>query len=245
MTIKTNQMKKITSLLIALLISSVSIQAQKLIKGNGNIITKSRSVGDFDNIALAGHFDVTLKKGNEGEITIKAEENLMEYIETKVDDGKLKIKMKKNFRFRSTKSIHLTIAFSEFNGVAVSGSGNVQSEALIKANEFGIALSGSGGMNLNISAQHVKSAISGSGNISLEGETDSFTCAVSGSGNVNCYELKAQNVNAKVSGSGNIKVYASNSIEAHSSGSGNIYYKGNPKTEKAKSSGSGSVKSKE
>ena len=76
--------------------------------------------------------------------------------------------MKKKFRYRSSKSIHLTIEFSEINGVALSGSGNVQSEDLIKANEFGIALSGSGELNLNISAQHVKSAISGSGNISLE-----------------------------------------------------------------------------
>ena len=238
-------MKKVTSLLIALLISSVSIQAQKLIKGNGNMITKSRSVGDFDNIALSGHFNVTLKKGNEGDIVIKAEENLMDYIVTGVEDGKLKIKMKKKFRFRSTKSIHLIIEFSDINGIAVSGSGDVQSEDIIKANEFGIALSGSGGLKLNLSAQHIKTAISGSGNISLVGDTDSFTSSVSGSGNVNCYELKAQSVNAKVSGSGNIKVYASNSIEAHSSGSGNIYYKGNPQTERVKSSGSGSVRSKD
>ena len=66
--------------------------------------------------------------------------------------------------------------------------------------------------------------VTNSGNISIERKTDSFTCAVSGLGY--------------------IKVYASNSIEAHSSGSGHIYYKGNPQNEKVKSSGSGSVRGK-
>ena len=82
-------MNKIFTIILALLITSTSLNAQfsnKKIKGNGNIITTDRSVSDFDKIGIAGSFDVILKKGNEGAISIQADENLMEYIITEVRD---------------------------------------------------------------------------------------------------------------------------------------------------------------
>ena len=62
---------------IAFLIISTTINAQffnKKINGNGDIITKTRSVGDYDKIGVSGSFDVKLYKGDEGSITTKHKE---------------------------------------------------------------------------------------------------------------------------------------------------------------------------
>ena len=86
-------MKKLSALLLTGLITlSCSAQWGKTIKGNGNNVTIERSTGDYDGIAVSGWFDVDLVSGNEGEITLQGEENLLEYIITEVKDGKLVIK---------------------------------------------------------------------------------------------------------------------------------------------------------
>lgn len=234
-------MKTITSLITILLFTCFTLTAQKTIKGDGNQVTKTRSVGDFDKIAVSGHFKVTLEKGKEGDITIKGEGNIIEKLETTVNDGVLKIKFKKGLNFRSHKTIYLTIGYQDIEGVSLSGSGEVVCNDLINAKDLNLSLSGSGNFKLNVESTNLDASISGSGNMSLTGNSNNFSTGISGSGNMNAQKLTAQVVNAKISGSGNVKVNAVNEINAKTSGSGNIIYSGNPTIIKANSSGSGSI----
>ena len=74
-----NIMRKLSVLVCAGLISlSCSAQWGKTIKGNGNNVTIERNTGDYDGVAVSGWFDVDLVSGNEGEITLTGEENLLE-----------------------------------------------------------------------------------------------------------------------------------------------------------------------
>lgn len=239
-------MKLFTSIL-AFLIISANLNAQmftKKIKGNGTIITKTRTVSDYDKVAVAGSFDVQLLKGKEGEITVKADENLMEYIITEVKNGDLKIHIKKGFNIRTNKTINITVQFETINAVSLAGSGDVTSEDVIATSDLTLKLAGSGNMTLNVSSKKLATSIAGSGNMTLEGDSNEFECSIAGSGNINGYDLKALNATVKIAGSGNVKINAVNEIHAKSVGSGNIYYSGNPSIEKISSVGSGSVKKK-
>lgn len=87
-------MKKFIALGFALSVVAVTnAQWGKRIRGNGNIVTVERSVGEYDVVAVAGWFDVELVDGKEGKLTLKGEENLLDYIKTGVKDGKLTIKV--------------------------------------------------------------------------------------------------------------------------------------------------------
>lgn len=237
--IKTN--KLITIVLLLAFSTSISAQWYKRIRGNGNMITKTRTVGEYDKVAVGGSFDVKLVSGKEGKLTIKIDENLLEYLVTKVEDGKLKIKWKKGTNIYAKKGILITVPFEEINAVTLAGSGDVYSEDIIKTDSFKAALSGSGNLKLAVSAQNVTSAISGSGNINLNGNTNQLKCSISGSGDIKAYELKSHNADARIAGSGNIKINLDGNLKARIAGSGNIYYKGNPQKEDVKVSGSGSV----
>lgn len=233
--------------IITFLIISTSINAQffnKRISGNGDIITKTRSVGDYDKIAVSGSFDVKLLKGKEGTISIKANENLMEYILTEVTNGNLKIKPKKGYRINSKKNIVITVPYEAIDAISLAGSGDVYSEDVIDSSNLKLSLAGSGNLNLNVSAKNLTSTIAGSGNMVLKGNSNEFTCSVTGSGNINGYALKATIAVVKIAGSGNIKVNVIQEIHAKNVGSGNIYYLGNPAIEKITSIGSGSIKKK-
>ena len=77
--------------------------------------------------------------------------------------------------------------------------------------------------------------------LELSGTSKSFEAAVAGSGDVEAYDLKTEKCELKISGSGTIHASVENELIARISGSGNVKYKGNPRVEDVKVSGSGNV----
>ncbi len=238
-------MKKLSVLLCAGFISlSCSAQWGKTIKGNGNNVTIERNTGDYDGVAVSGWFDVDLVSGNEGEITLEGEENLLDYIITEVKDGKLVIKTEKGVNLKSSNwksGIHITIPVESISHVVMSGSGDIVGKTKIKADKFSTAMSGSGDITLDIDSNSISTSMSGSGNINLSGTTGDFEATISGSGDIEAFDLEADNVEATVSGSADIEVTAKKSIKARVSGSGDITYRGNPEKINTKTSGSGNI----
>ena len=228
------------ALVILMTVASVQIQAQR-VKGNGKIIEKTRQVGNFESLGVSGSFDVVLVKGQEGKIELSVEENLEPYLVTEVEGGTLKVRWKKGTNIRSTKNTKVTVHFEEIGGVALAGSGDIISRDVLTTEKMKIALAGSGDIRLELNAGAVSSDVSGSGDIELNGTCKSFEAAVAGSGDIEGYELKAETADLKISGSGTIHANVEKEIVARISGSGNIRYKGNPKIEDIKVSGSGNV----
>ena len=179
-------MKSITRIfVISLFIFSLNITAQQnSIKANGNVITSTRTVDNFDNIAVSGSFDVNLVKGKEGTITIKASENLMDVIVTEVENGVLTIKFKKGFNIKNYKTIDITVSYEAIEGIALSGSGNIHSNDVVATENLDLSLSGSGNFKLDVSSTNLNARISGSGNMNLSGTSDIFSSSISGSGKI-------------------------------------------------------------
>lgn len=240
-------MKTLISIL-TLLIVSVNLNAQvftKNIKGNGKLITENRNLSDYDNISVAGSFEVKLVKGKEGAISIIADENLMEYLETEVENGHLKIQPKKGYQLRATKTILITVPFEMVDAISLAGSGNVSSTDVLNAADLNLNLAGSGELDLPVSTKKLTSHIAGSGNIKLSGNTDELRCEIAGSGNLDGAALKATDSHVNIAGSGNVKIHAVSEIHANIVGSGDVIYTGNPAIEKLKSVGSGSIRKKD
>ncbi len=233
----------ITMLFIFSLIAvSCNAQYGKRIKGNGKITTQNRSVGNFDELAAGGSFEIKLVNGKEGEMTITGDENLMEYIETEVKGGELKIKWKNNYNISTSNDVEIKLAVEQINGVSLSGSGSIESEKKLVSENFNAAISGSSDVILELEVSDLNLAISGSGNMKLKGKTNNLEAAVSGSGEIDAKNMQSKTAELSVSGSGDISLWVTEQLKARVSGSGDIEYTGNPKIEDVKVSGSGEVK---
>lgn len=233
--------KSILLLVCTVFLLSFTANAQNKIKGNGKIVTETRTTGDYEGIKVSGSFDVNLVAGKEGKISIKGEENLMSYVKVEVEDNTLKIYVEKSTNIRPSKTIEVVVPFDKVSQLSLSGSGNVQSKDIIKCDNLSVKLSGSGDFNLPIDTNNLDLNVSGSGNINLKGTADNFTTKLSGSGDIDAADLKSKNVIANVSGSGNTKVSSNESLTARVAGSGNIKYLGNPEKRDVKVSGSGNI----
>jgi hypothetical protein len=228
--------------IFSLFAMSCNAQYGTRIKGNGKLVTQNRSVGNFDELSAGGSFEITLVNGKEGEMTITADENLMEYIETEVDGGILKIRWKKNYNISTSNTTEIKLAVEQISGVTLSGSGGIESEKQLVSENFQVTVSGSSDVDLDLEVTNLKLAISGSGNMDLNGKTNHMEASISGSGEIDAKDLDSKTAELSVSGSGDIKLRVSEQLKARVSGSGDIEYSGNPKIEDVKVSGSGEVK---
>ena len=211
------------------------------IKGNGNVITASRTVTGFEGVSLGGSFEVQLVKGEEGKITIKAEGNIIPYIETAVEGNHLKIHYKKNTTIKTKKKVIVTVYFSNLESVSIGGSGKLSSTETIKTTNFDVNIGGSGKIILEVEATKVKASIGGSGDLLLSGTTKELNCKIAGSGSIQSYKLTTDELYATIEGSGSIKTTVKTKIKVKVAGSGSVYYKGNPKQINTKIVGSGNV----
>ncbi|MEB2775042.1 head GIN domain-containing protein [Algoriphagus sp. D3-2-R+10] len=222
---------KITSLVLFLFFLGLSAQAQ----------TETRTPGDFTAIESSGSWNVYITIGSKDEVRLESKGFDLNKVITEVKDGKLEIKLEKGNHRNVNFDAYITVR--ELESIGSGGSGNMTLESNINSDKFNIGQSGSGNVKvkmLNVGSLNV--GMSGSGNMYLEGgSADTANIGQSGSGDFDGLELMANSVKIGKSGSGNTSIGASENLTVGSSGSGNVYYKGNPENKKIASSGSSKV----
>ncbi len=205
----------------------------------------TRDVEPFTGVSLGLPAQLYVKQGNSPSVVIEASDEVQERIETRVKSGVLTIKQDDDWKWWknwSGKKVKIYITNPTFDHVSVSGSGDIMGQNMLQSKNMYIGVSGSGKINLDIKTVDLDSKISGSGNMKLEGSARNTNFQISGSGNLDAEELASETCSVRISGSGNCRVNVDDSLESRVSGSGNIYYRGNPEKLSNQSSGSGSIK---
>tara|TARA_B100000787_G_scaffold75177_1_gene55378 strand:- start:52 stop:828 length:777 start_codon:yes stop_codon:yes gene_type:complete len=221
--------------------SSGTVGVFKIVKGNGNITTKTHTTSDYHKVNVVGSMDVILEKGTEGTIRVTTDENIHEYVTIESNNGILNIKIKNHVNINTKKSIRIKVPFTSLDNVSLTGSGYVLTNDKIKSDQFEAKISGSGNMNLDIDVNRVDAKVIGSGDLKILGTATDLKIKVTGSGDFDGECLISQNVEANVTGSGEAEVVAKTSIKAMVTGSGYIEYLGTPSTIDNKVIGSGDI----
>ncbi|MEJ8820409.1 head GIN domain-containing protein [Lacibacter sp. H407] len=237
--------KQIITGAVLLFIFSITITScgWRSVKGNGDIVTVNRNEGSFKSVKASGSFDVFFSQADETEIRIEADENLMKYILTSVEDGVLKIRTKSGTNIRPSQDIKVYIKSPRYSSVSLAGSGNMVAQTAITSTEkIRLSIAGSGDIKLmEVNAPEVHVNIAGSGKAEGSGATRVVDIEVAGSGDVMMKDLKAETAKINIAGSGNVWVFASLVLDVRVAGGGDIHYYGNPADIKSKSAGSGNL----
>ena len=226
---------------VILLFSSCRFIAGKRVRGNGNVKTEQRSVGNFTGVASHGSFNVYVSSGQQS-VRIEAEENLLPYIETYIDGTTLHVETKENAWLRPSREVKIFVSSPDFTSIHSYGSGDIIGQSKITdSSKLELGVNGSADIKMDVDAPEINTEINGSGNIDLKGQTKSFKTEIHGSGDVRAMNLMSEDVRVKIYGSGNAEVFASVKLDVHVAGSGDVRYKGNAQTS-SNIAGSGSVK---
>ncbi len=195
---------------------------QETIRGNGNIVTEERDVGHFTSLRITGARSTVVYGDREGPIRITADENLLEYNESYVEDGRLVITTTGNVNLRPTQRIEIEIPGKHLQNVRVSGSNRIEL--------------------YHIDREWFRIRGSGSTRVTAAGYVGEFEVRMSGSSRFDAGDLIAERVTVRTSGSSRAGIYAEEAIEARTSGSSRVSYYGDPEIVEINSSGSSRVR---
>ena len=209
----------ITVLAVVLIARQTDLSSSPTLQGSGIAVRQARAVAPFTAVDLAGSNNVTVRVGRPQSVVVRADDNLVRRVTTRVAAGALVIGSTGSYASKTPMSV--TISVPTLEALRLSGSGNVAADG-IRASRFRISLSGSGNVRAAGTAAHLDATLDGSGRAELLG-------------------LVARDVRAVVGGSGEIHLTATERLVAAVPGSGAIMYAGSPAHVTRSVSGSGEI----
>lgn len=232
---------KITFALIAVvLLSSCNFNINIGEDGNGNVVTEDRHINeDFNQVRGSSGLDVYLTQGNENQVQVEADDNLLQFIETYVEDGKLIVSTSDNIGRATAKKVHIT--FKSLNVVEASSGADVIGNSVIKSESLALKSSSGAELELEVVAKDLMAKTSSGSEMKLSGKAASLIADASSGSELNAKGVLVLNCNAEASSGAEITVNVSQKLEVNASSGGEVNYYGNPAAVNKNKSRSGSV----
>ena len=189
--------------------------------GSGVAATQTRSVPAFTGVELAGANNVVVQVGPAKQsVVVHADNNLLGRVTTRVHSGRLAIGTTPG-TLSAKSPMYVAVTVPSLDRIALQGAGN-------------ISVSGINGQRLNV-------ALPGAGNIEATGAATKLDVTIGGEGTAMLHQMIARDARAAISGDGTIMVTATRSLAARISGTGAIFYRGDPSRVTQKVSGTGTI----
>lgn len=231
-------------LIVVITFSSVSCIFADRVKGNGKVVTEERTVKSFDGVSASAGIDVVITQGEKEFLEVEADENLLEYIITEVNGGKLKIHWKSGTSIRKYKKVLIHVTCKNLKSIKGSSGADIYSKGIIKTQELSISSSSAADINIVIEAGSIICKASSGSDIKLKGKTELLTASCSSGADIKAADLEADRVDAKASSGADITVTAVKEINASASSGGDVTYYGNPQVKNVRSSSGGDINHK-
>lgn len=202
--------------------NGIDFSRKTTLRGSGNIITRTFEVGEFDAIHARSAVSVQLVKGS-GPVTVKTDDNVMEYIEVAVKDGTLALGFKQGSYERHNVSVEITVPTDgNMKGVKVSGAAKLVAEPILSADEIELKASGAAKMAVLVNAKKCEIDVSGASRVEVGGAAEQCEADASGASRLKLV-LKTVICDLDTSGASRIEAIGSaHDLFAEASGASNI-----------------------
>jgi hypothetical protein len=223
-------MKNIYRLLVLNLfvISTLMLITSCYFAGNlGPMTDEERNVPDFDRLKVSSGIDVKLSQGNRHQVIIRANEDIIDDVESEVVNGTLKLNVDRNW-FRGGASVKAEITFVELNSIDVSAGSDVESEGLLTFEDLEIEASAGSDLRLNLEAYEVKLRTSSGSDANLKGAATYFEARASSGSDISAYDFEVENAVLECSSGSDVKANVSRTMKVKASSGSDIHYRGDP-----------------
>ena len=257
------------SLLSVILLFTSGCIFMPSIKGNGNVITQTIDITDYDAIEVQGTSIIFNYSQQESApaLTVTVDQNIYDLFEFGTKDNKLVIRPKdrsqKSIRVRSTEFtittnssslkkadmagievFNLNGKFASNEKVKFSTAGNTKIELrdTVTVDQMEISVAGKSTLNADaLYARVFKGEIAGKGTFNLKGAGEKAEFEIAGMGKVHAFDYELSTLSCEIAGKGTIETYTKDKISAEIAGMGTVKYNGNPSIREDRA-GLGSVK---
>lgn len=223
--------------LIALMGNACAFQ-DRGIKGNGNVVTQTRTVSGFTKLSVSSAFKVFVKQGSATELKVEAEENLMDHIITKVEGSTLRIYCN---GVSATKNMTIHLTFVNLDEIKLSGAVAIESVSALKFEKLYLDFSGATEANLDLTANELDGDASGATKLKLAGSVSKVDFDLSGASELEAKGLSVKTMELEASGASSAEVDVAESLNISASGASDVRYSGAAQVQ-SKSSGASNIR---
>ena len=209
-----------------------------LITGSGTMQKKKLEVASFSKLLAVDGLAFTLVSGEEF-VEVEAEENLLEYFETKVDEGRLQIAIKEGYTLRpsSDGKIKVTVGYENLHNIRANAAASVYSQDTLFAESLSLNATSGSTININAVTKNLDLNANSAGEIILSGSTSFIKGNANSGGTIKAYEVNSITGEVKSNSGGQVKVSVKDYLKASANSGGSVGYKGDPKVDQRSNSG--------
>jgi len=239
-------MRKAIAAAVIVLSAATSACGRAHGEDGGPAVSRNYQVGSFDQIEVAGPYNVQVRTGPNPSVSAQGSQKMIEHMVVEVRDGKLEIHPERQKGWFHTGwnfhgKVDLTVTVPQLRGASIAGSGDIKVDQ-VKGDTFNGEIAGSGGLDVaTLDVQTLKLAIAGSGGTKVGGgRAQNAKFEIAGSGDIDAKGVQAQTADVSIAGSGNIAANATRTADVSIMGSGDVQLTGGAKCKISKA-GSGNV----
>ena len=206
---------------ILLLLSACGIG---VVPGSGEIVEETRDVHGYSKVVFSAPGELTVEQNGQEGLVIDGDDNLMGYIQTRVQGNVLYIEVEPEvLQLYPSRPIRYSLDVDALTSVTLNGSGDIRSDELIASN-LDFDLNGSGRILIGaVKSQATKLDLDGSGEYHFDSlMTGQFAISLDGSGNILVKEALAKTADIEIDGSGTLRMtdVIADTLNAQIDGSG-------------------------
>ena len=212
----------------------------------GSTVSRNYQVGNFQQIEVAGPYDVAVRTGANPGVSATGSQKLLDKTVVVVQGDKLVIHTEQHHGFRlfsigTRGSAKFTVTMPQISGATIAGSGDIHVDHAQGA-RFDGTVAGSGGLRVDrVDVAALKLAIGGSGSARADaGKAQAADYSIAGSGDIDAAGVDTQQAKVSIAGSGGVKARATGTADVNIMGSGAVDVTGGAKCTVSQA-GSGSV----
>jgi hypothetical protein len=216
-------------------------------EGAGPRVSRNYQVGNFQQIEVAGPYDVTVRTGANPAVSAQGSQKLLDRTVVEVQGDKLVIHPQEQhsffqFGFGTRGKADFTVTVPQIAGATIAGSGDIHVDH-VQGDRFEGTVAGSGGLNVDtVNVGALKLSIAGSGSAKAAGgKAQIADYSIGGSGDIEAGAVQLQQAKVSIAGSGSVKANAVGTADVSIMGSGDVDVSGGAKCTVSKA-GSGSVR---
>jgi hypothetical protein len=233
----------VAGLLAAAMTTSACGQSRN--ESGGSLVDRNYEVGDFQEVEVAGPFDVTIRTGASPSVRARGNEKLLERLVVEVKDGKLRIHPRKEHGWFGGWHVsgkgEIAVTVPSLRAASLAGSGGINIDK-VQGDRFEGQIAGSGDLRVaSVDVANLKLGIAGSGGVHVGGKARLAEYEIAGAGDVDAESLASETLKVSIAGSGNITAHATGTADVDIVGSGDVEVTGGAKCNVSKA-GSGEVR---
>lgn len=195
--------------------------------GSGNLETEEYAFTDFTKVEISSAFEFEIQQSSSYNISVTADDNVMDYVQVSMDGQTLKIGLGTVPRFGPV-TLRASVTMPELHGLTVSGASRGDVYDFSSTEDVNITVSGASRVNGDITAGNIEFDISGASTVQLEGSANDMVASVSGASRLNLGGFTVNNANVNFGGASSGTVNLNGRLDADLSGASKLSYIGEP-----------------